>query len=240
MQVSAQGAISLLRALAGSRCQLCAVPLKPDCAQPLCPTCASLFPLREGGFCPLCGMCYADASAERYPCLRCRRLPPPWAHLAFHGLYAGALRDLIHEFKFRHDHGMGTLLYFLLSQVWGYHSLPRPDCLVPVPMTGRGLVRRGFNQSAELARMLGTLLDVPVRTDLLSKVRDTAPQSTLGRTERQENVRGAFVPGTGLTGHAVLLVDDVMTTGATLSACARACLRGGAVRVDVLVLARAM
>lgn len=235
-----RGRSALLRALVGSRCQVCAQPLEPSQAPPLCPDCLGLLTPRTGGFCPLCGTCYADASADVYPCLHCRTTPPPWTHLAFHGLYAGVLKDLIHEFKFRHDHGLRTLLRCLLAQILDRHPLPCPDWLVPVPMTDRGLVRRGFNQSAEIASLLCAQLGGTVRTDALSKVRDTALQSSLGRAARKGNVRGAFAASIDVAGKTVLLVDDVMTTGATLTSCARTCLQRGAARVDVLVLARAM
>ena len=99
---------------------------------------------------------------------------------------------------------------------------------------------RGFNQSVELARMLGKLLGLSPFASCLRKTRDTRAQSSLGRAERRRNVAGAFEACADLSGRHVLLVDDVMTTGATLGACAEACLNAGARRVDIFFLGRAV
>lgn len=118
--------------------------------------------------------------------------------------------------------------------------MSRPDCIVPVPMYPKRLLRRGFNQSAELARMLSVVLDQKPLMNGLRKVRDIPAQSSLGRTARYRNVVGAFEATSMVSGKRVLLVDDVMTTGATLKACAEACLDAGATGVNVFVLARAL
>jgi ComF family protein len=146
----------------------------------------------------------------------------------------------VHRHKFGHDLGLGLLLGALVRQAWELRALPRPDCIVPVPMLPGRVLRRGFNQSAELARMLGAVLDQKPLMDGLRKIRDTKAQSSLGRAARRRNVMGAFEASPTVSGRRVLLVDDVMTTGATLTACASACLDVGAVGVDVLVLARAL
>jgi predicted amidophosphoribosyltransferase len=99
---------------------------------------------------------------------------------------------------------------------------------------------RGFNQSVELARMLGKVTGQALLSTGLRKIRNTEAQSGLGRTERLRNVAGAFVASVDLVGRHVLLVDDVMTTGATLTACASTCLAAGARRVDIFFLGRAI
>lgn len=226
--------------LVGRRCQLCATVLTDPADFPLCSDCRLQMAPRIGGYCPRCGVCYADSAEPVYLCLACRQDPPPWSALAFHGPYLGRLREAVHRHKFSHDHGMGVLLASLVRQTWELRGLPRPDCLVPVPMLPRRVLDRGFNQSAELARMLGSVLDLRPRQGGLRKIRDTQAQSSLGRAERRRNVAGAFAASAELSGRRVLLVDDVMTTGATLTACARACLRAGAAGVNVFVLARAL
>ena len=231
-------ALDALAALAGRRCQLCAAVL--DGAPPLCPECAAVLAPRRGGYCPECGICYADPAAPVYPCLACRMSPPPWSGLAFHGPYEGAIKDLVHRHKFGHELGLGRLLAFLTAEVWALRGLGRPDMIVAVPMLPRQVLRRGFNQSLELARMLGRAMSLPASAHGLRKVRETRTQSSLGRAARRGNVAGAFAPSPEVRGKHVLIVDDVMTTGATLTACARACLDGGAARVDVFVLARAL
>lgn len=225
---------------AGRRCQLCDAVLDNPPDFPLCPDCSGLLAPRRGGYCPSCGLCYADPLAPSYPCLACRRVAPPWSGLAFHGLYAGTLKELVHRHKFGHEHGLGLLLRFLVDQAWAVHGLDRPECIVPVPMLPARVLRRGFNQSAELARMLGKVTGLGPLLSGLRKTRDTQVQSSLGRTGRHRNVAGAFAASSDLAGMHVLLVDDVMTTGATMTACTRTCLDAGAARVDIFVLARAV
>ena len=232
--------LSFARHVAGRRCQYCGAVLTGPDDFPLCPGCRELLAPRVGGYCPDCGICYADPSAPVYSCLVCRRSRPPWSALAFHGTYSGALRDLVHGHKFNHDHGLGRLLAHLVRQAWDRHGLERPDCIVPVPMTPLKVHSRGFNQSVELARMLGKLVGLPPLASGLRKTRDIMPQSSLGRAERQRNVVGAFAACADMSGRHALLVDDVMTTGATLRACAEACLAAGARRVDIFFLGRAV
>ncbi len=233
-------ALSLARHVAGRRCQYCAAVLGRFDEYPLCPDCRELLAPRVGGYCPECGICYADPSAPVYPCLACRQSRPPWSGLAFHGMYSGALRDLVHGHKFSHDHGLGQLLAHLVRRAWERHGLECPDCIVPVPMMPAKVFSRGFNQSAELARMLGKHIGLAPLPSGLRKTRDTLPQSSLGRAERRRNVNGVFAACADLSGLHVLLVDDVMTTGATLTACAEACLAAGARRVDIFFLGRAV
>lgn len=226
--------------LAGRRCQLCAAILPESGLDLLCESCARLLAPRQGGFCPSCGICFADSAAPIYPCLSCRTSPPPWSRVAFHSPYAGVLKDLVHRHKFVCDHGVTRVLGELLYEAWRVHGLDTPDLIVPVPMRSGRLVRRGFNQSAELARILARRIGVSVSVDALFKTRDTAAQSSLGRADRLRNVAGAFQASPRLAGRKVLLVDDVMTTGSTVTACAWACLGAGAAGVDVVVLGRAL
>lgn len=235
----ARGLAAVLHA-AGRRCQYCAAVLEHATDFPLCPDCRELLAPRVGGYCPDCGICYEDSQAPAYSCLRCRLGKPPWSGVAFHGPYSGALRDLIHQHKFNHDHGLGLLLGDLIRQSWNRHRLPRPDCIVPVPMLPARVLDRGFNQSAELARMLGKIIGLAPLLFGLRKIRDTRAQSSLGRAERHRNVAGAFEAGADLSGQHVLLVDDVMTTGVTLTACTKACLAAKARRVDIFFLGRAV
>ena len=116
---------------------------------------------------------------------------------------------------------------------------PRPHALVPLPLHQVRLRRRGFDQTLEFARPLARILGIPLRDDLLVRVRDTAPQSRLDAPARRRNLRGAFAVRTDgpLPAH-VALVDDVMTTGTTLHAAAEALRRAGVARVEAWVCAR--
>jgi ComF family protein len=190
-------------------------------------------------------------------CAACRLEPRPWERLLFHGPYQGLLRRLVLDYKFHGRLGALRLLRGLARETWlraaaatqagpqppGAPASPAPpalpDVVVPVPLHQRRLLHRGFNQSLELARGLGTLLERPVPLAALTRVRHTVPQMTLDAARRRDNVRGAFAAdATALAGRRVLLVDDVMTTGGTLEECARTLRRAGAAGVVVLVLAR--
>jgi ComF family protein len=153
------------------------------------------------------------------------------------GVYDGALRKLIHLFKFEGVRPLARPLAGFLRQ-----ALPRErrlDMIVPMPLHWRRRWSRGFNQSQLLAREIGRRWNVPVRK-LVRRKRATAPQAGLTSAQRRKNVQGAFEAKkpARLQGMSVLLIDDVLTTGATASACARALKRAGAAHVSLLTLAR--
>jgi len=158
-------------------------------------------------------------------------------------VYAGGLLRAIHDFKYRRQPGLGRGLGRLITDN-NYAGIDPEgfDIVIPVPLHVRRLRERGFNQSLLLARTVATACGIPVDFLSLRRVRDTPPQTLMGRKERQANIRGAFavVRRDRLRDRQVLLIDDVYTTGSTLAECARALLDGGAARVGVLTLARAV
>src|SRR5690554_5202262 len=171
-------------------------------------------------------------------CSACRHAPPPLteAHAAF--LYGFPLDRLLPRFKLHRDLAGGRLLAQAMSAAFGAHA--RPDALVPIPLHRHRLRERGYNQALELARPLGRMLGLPVHPGLLARTRRTAPQSRLDADARAGNLRDAFeVPARAAPPPHIALVDDVMTTGATLHAAADALFDAGADRVDAWICARA-
>lgn len=211
----------------------------------LCADCLAAMIPQQGEPCPGCGEFPAVAQTEGLLCVRCREKPRPWGRTLVFGPYEGLLKDMILGYKFeaRLDFGRRLQECALAAFERGlakHPELSELSLLVPVPLHPRRLLGRGFNQSRELARLIAVRHGLPIRQQALERVRRTTPQMELSRPARAENIRGAFVAKKHmLAGKAVLLVDDIMTTGATLEECARAMLDAGAQRVDVLVLARA-
>lgn len=175
-------------------------------------------------------------------CEPCHRQPPPFAYARAAALYQGAVREALHAFKFGGRSALARPLGDLLAEA-GHAMLPRQtvDWLVPVPLHPAREAERGFNQSLLLTRRLSQRWRVPVAKGVLKRVRVTRPQTELSAAERHANVRGAFVLHRPLSvaGAHVLLVDDIVTTGATVSECCRTLLSAGGVStVGVLTVAR--
>jgi ComF family protein len=232
-----------------------------------CPGCGRAVDRAPGGTPALCADCLAASAPDgeveadvpcpgcgEYPpapqetailCGRCREKPRPWGRVLVYGRYGGELKEMILAYKFQHrlDLGRQLMEYALAAYARGVAAHPEVaacEGIVPVPLHGRRLLARGFNQSREIARLLSARRGLPIWQDALRRVRRTVPQMELAREARAENIKGAFAADARLlAGRGVLLLDDIMTTGATIEECARAMLQAGAARVDVLVLARA-
>ena len=198
-------------------CQACSAGLPWN--RIACPACARPLPLPA----PACGDCLGRRRALVEVTATC--------------LYARPLDRLLPRFKFHGDLAAGRLLSQLMLA--GGRLPARSAILLPVPLHPARLRSRGYDQALELARPLGRALALPVRVDLLQRHRATAPQSELDAVQRRGNVRDAFAVrhGRPLPEH-VVLVDDVMTTGATLQAAALTLRRAGIARVDAWVCAR--
>ena len=198
----------------------------------LCASCTEQLPWNRVA-CTRCGL-PMPAIGE---CGDCLTQPPALTQVRAVFVYGFPLDRLVPRFKFHRDLAAGRLMADLMVGVLA--SAPRPDVLAPLPLHAHRLRERGYDQALELARPLAAALTLPLRPDLLQRVRSTAPQSELDASQRHRNVASAFaVPARAALPAHIALVDDVMTTGATLDAAARALLRGGAKRVDAWVCAR--
>ena len=194
-----------------------------------------------GTVCNRCGIPLGHEAGEGAVCAACIARPPRWDRARAAFVYNAASRRLVLDLKRsgRRD-GLATFGGWMAQA--GRSLLDETDLIVPVPLHYVRLAGRGFNQSAWLASAVGRRTGVPIQVDALKRTRRTPTQGGLSARARRRNVAGAFAVRprrAGLVeGKRVLLVDDVLTTGATLSACTRALKRAGARHVDVLVLAR--
>jgi ComF family protein len=221
-------------------CPSCEAPLGDDRQDPLCGPCwRGIFPINPP-WCPGCGLPYPDG-AEAFLCERCHRTPPPYTFARAAARYREPLRTAIHALKYRGKTALARPLGQFMAEA-GERSLnlAEIDGLIPVPLHPARLAERGFNQSALLARELGRRWGVPVLPRLLVRVVPTRPQSDLTEAERRRNVRDAFSlrRPAGVAGGRFLLIDDILTTGATAAECARTLKAGGAASIGVLTLAR--
>lgn len=200
----------------------------------LCADCAAELPRNRH----CCGRCALPLASPAALCGECQRRPPPWDAAWAPFRYGWPLDRLESRFKFGADLAAGKVL----SRLWQREPcpLPLPQWLITVPLHQSRLRQRGYNQALELARPLARQLGVPMHPEVLQRLRRTEAQTELDARARRHNVRKAFAlrPGVQVPAHVAIL-DDVMTTGATLAECARVLKRGGVQRVDVWALARA-
>jgi ComF family protein len=221
-------------------CRVCSSPLKNLSRIPVCPSCLSQpQPYVAEHFCSNCRTPFLNDAPldENGLCGLCRRGLTEFDAAFSYGEYEGTLRKLIHLFKYAGVSPLAPELGKLLSR-----ALPRDlsvDVIVPMPLHWRRRWQRGFNQSDLLAKAIAGRIGLPVARAVRRK-RATPAQAGLTRAERRGNVAGAFAvrKRAAVEGKHVLLIDDVLTTGATASACAAALKRAGARRVSVLTLAR--
>jgi ComF family protein len=211
-------------------CQLCGTRAT-EC---LCPDCERDLPYRRAGGCPSC----AIEGPDNQLCGACLSDPPAFDRTVAAFRYDFPLDRLLQSYKFNQNLALTTFFTDALKRVVA-RGTTRPDTIIAIPLAHRRLAERGFNQSALLAAGLARKLGVEHFAHELLKVRDTPPQWGLDRAARLKNVRGAFDCTQALSGKHVAIVDDVMTTGATLSEAARVVKKAGATSVSAWVLARA-
>ena len=207
----------------------------------VCRACAADLPRLATAACPRC----AQPTPHGEACGRCLAHPPAFdaAHAVYR--YDFPVDKLIQSFKYGHRLALapyfGERLAALAVSLNVSLNVEFPvDVIVPLPLHGERLRQRGFNQALELARPVARALRRPIDATSCRRTRNTAAQADLAWRERIANVRNAFSCSTDFSARHVLLIDDVMTTGASLDECARTLKLHGATRVSVLVLARAL
>lgn len=214
-------------------------PLCLICAEPstgaFCAACNPLLPIHT----QVCVRCAAalPAAADGHECGECQQTPPAFAATRALFPYRSPVSDLIVQLKYAGRLHIARRLGAHFAATLGVRSAC--DLLIPVPLHRTRLRRRGFNQALELARPLAARLRVPLLVRGVKRTRETRMQAELPRAARAKNVRNAFAVTADLTGLRVAIVDDVMTTGETVRALARAVRSAGAAHIEVWVLARA-
>ena len=183
--------------------------------------------------CPRCALASADGAV----CGACLAKPPPFDATRAAWRYAFPADRLLHAFKYGGRLALAEPFALALCDAVRRTPAPLPQRLVPMPLSPARQRRRGFNHAHEIARRLSEQLGVPL-VHALRRTRDTPPQAGLPLRERMRNVRGAFEATQPLDGSCIALVDDVMTTGATLAAATTAARAAGAARIEAWVVAR--
>jgi ComF family protein len=207
----------------------------------LCASCWPRIKFLERPWCEILGTPFAHDMGEGAVSPEAIANPPPFSRARAAVSYAGAARLVVQNLKYRDRTDLAPWMAAWMLRA-GAELVPDADLVMPVPLHRRRFFWRRFNQSAELARHVARLAGLPFVADAVERSKLTRQQVGLRATEREANVRGAFrvVDAAVIRGRRVLVVDDVITTGATVSAVAKVLKRAGAREVDVLAFARAI
>ena len=253
-RVSIQVAQSLFAVLFPSDCRICGAPLVEISRLPVCHECLEAMQPIGAGVCSVCGdrlfSAYPLSSNDGEPrCGLCRRVEPVFARAVAYGSYEGGLRELIHLLKYAGMRPAANVLGRMLAEALAEleAELPaEPIAVIPVPLHRSKLRQREYNHAELIARVALKLGPAEGRLQFfptaLERNRETPSQMGLTSHQRRENVRGAFgvTDPEAVKGRDVLLVDDVYTTGATVSECARVLRRAGSAKVWVVTVARTL
>ena len=224
-------------------------PTCPGCGRMLarhsgvCPACWQKITFIERPYCEVLGTPFSHDLGAGMLCAEAIANPPDFDRARAVCAFNGTAKNLVHALKYRDRTELAPMLALWMARA-GSEILAECDAIIPVPLHSRRLLSRKFNQAAELAGQISQLSGKPMLAAAVSRTRNTEHQVGLGRTGRAENVRGAVkVTERGkleITGKRVVLIDDVYTTGATVSAMARAIRSSHAADISILTFARAL
>jgi len=222
---------NIVRRLLPQNCLLCGV----YCGQQqLCTGCLRDLPAHDFPCCPVCAM----PSPQAEMCGACIKHPPCFDATLAAFTYAFPIDALLRTLKYQGQLSIAELAGESLAQSIVGRSFP--DLLVPMPLHPQRLKERGFNQATEIARIVSRRTGIPLASDVVLRVRETEPQASLPLAKRSKNMRGAFACRQEMSGKHIALVDDVMTSGASLNELAKTLKTVGAGRVECWVAARTL
>jgi ComF family protein len=217
-------------ALFPQACLLCKAPSNNDLG--LCQACLNDLPWHSPSSCPQCGL----NSYEGQRCGACITASPDFDTTKALFNYEFPINLMLQQYKYKHSLPIAQIFASLMLR---FKSGSKFDLIIPMPLHPQRLKERGFNQSLEIARLLSKPLEIPVR-HVCERIKFSAPQASLPMKDRVKNMKGAFICNEDLSGRNVILVDDVMTTGASLNALAKAVKAKGAAHVECWLIARTL
>lgn len=224
----------LAQLLAPLRCHCCGGAMRG----PVCAACEKSLPWNTQA-CPHCAIPLASSYNGSSSCGSCLAQAPPqdrsWAAFRYEAPVSRQIVDL----KFHGDLMPSHVLGGLMAERLAARPEPLPELLIPVPLHRARLQRRGYNQAQEIARVLSRRLSISLRPDLARRLKPTREQTELNAADRRRNVRGVFAVSTAVAGRRIALLDDVITTGATVAELTRTARKAGAAHIEVWAAARA-
>lgn len=223
---------SALRLIAPPCCLFCQD--HPEFRHGLCQACWYALPHIPDSCCSYCGQVIVQTDI----CGQCQQRPPTFDDIAAPLFYEAPVDKMLCALKYRQQLYFARTAAGIVVDTVLRRGQKKPDLLCAAPMTQPTLRRRGFNQSAFIARLVSRGIGIPLRLTLLKKVRDTDQQSTLSAKQRRKNLADAFYCKHRLNGSHIALIDDILTTGATANEISKTLKAAGAARVDIWVCAR--